>query len=79
MPRCRATATSRCLCCSSIRSAPRRRRRRVAHRPQAQPLDGRIRMALVGAGGFAQGMHLPNLQKLDVTDIELRAVVSRTG
>jgi predicted dehydrogenase/threonine dehydrogenase-like Zn-dependent dehydrogenase len=41
-------------------------------------IEGRIRLALVGAGGFAQGMHLPNLQKL--TDLyELRTVVSRTG
>jgi predicted dehydrogenase/threonine dehydrogenase-like Zn-dependent dehydrogenase len=41
-------------------------------------VDGRIRMALVGAGGFAQGMHLPNLQKLKQS-FDLRTVVSRTG
>jgi len=35
-------------------------------------------MALVGAGGFAQGMHLPNLQKLK-DKFDLRTVVSRTG
>jgi predicted dehydrogenase len=42
------------------------------------PIDGRIKMALVGAGGFAQGMHLPNLQKLS-DQFDLRTVVSRTG
>jgi predicted dehydrogenase len=42
------------------------------------PVDGRIKMALVGAGGFAQGMHLPNLQKLR-DKFDLRTVVSRTG
>jgi predicted dehydrogenase/threonine dehydrogenase-like Zn-dependent dehydrogenase len=39
---------------------------------------GRIKVALVGAGGFAQGMHLPNLVKLRV-DYELHCVASRTG
>ncbi|MBN8974740.1 MAG: bi-domain-containing oxidoreductase, partial [Rhizobiales bacterium] len=43
-----------------------------------EPVDGRIKMALVGAGGFAQGMHLPNLQKLK-DKFDLRTVVSRTG
>jgi predicted dehydrogenase/threonine dehydrogenase-like Zn-dependent dehydrogenase len=42
------------------------------------PIDGRIKLALVGAGGFAQGMHLPNLQKLNNV-FDLRTVVSRTG
>lgn len=42
------------------------------------PVDGRIKMALVGAGGFAQGMHLPNLLKLK-DKFDLRTVVSRTG
>jgi predicted dehydrogenase len=40
--------------------------------------EGAIRVALVGAGGFAQGSHLPNLLKLS-DRFELRAVVSRTG
>lgn len=39
---------------------------------------GRIQVALVGAGGFAQGMHLPNLDKLR-DRFQLRWVVSRTG
>lgn len=38
----------------------------------------RIRLALVGAGGFAKGMHLPNIQSLS-KDFELNAIVSRSG
>lgn len=40
--------------------------------------DGKIGIAIVGAGGFAKGMHLPNIQQLDNL-YELQAVVSRTG
>lgn len=39
---------------------------------------GKIRVALVGAGGFAQGVHIPNLFKLKKY-YELRGVMSRTG
>jgi predicted dehydrogenase len=39
---------------------------------------GRIQVALVGAGSFAQGMHLPNLVKLRA-DYQVRAIMSRTG
>ena len=38
----------------------------------------RVRVALIGAGSFAKGVHLPNLAKLR-DFYELRAVVSRTG
>lgn len=39
---------------------------------------GRIQVALVGAGSFAQGIHLPNLVKLRA-DYQVRAIMSRTG
>ncbi|MCK5644234.1 MAG: bi-domain-containing oxidoreductase, partial [Gammaproteobacteria bacterium] len=38
----------------------------------------RVRVGLIGAGGFAMGMHLPNLQKLS-DKYEIRAICSRTG
>ena len=44
----------------------------------AKPVSGKINVALVGAGGFAKGMHLPNLQKLSNL-YHLRAIVSATG
>lgn len=44
----------------------------------AKPKKDRIAVALVGAGGFAKGMHLPNIQTLDSMYM-LRAVASRTG
>ena len=43
-----------------------------------KPVDGRIKIGVVGAGSFAQGIHLPNLKKLD-NKFDLRSVVSRTG
>ena len=39
---------------------------------------GQIRLALAGAGGFAKGTHLPNLQTLSQS-YHLQAVMSRTG
>ena len=38
----------------------------------------KIQLALVGAGGFAKGMHLPNIKQLSNL-YQLRAVMSRTG
>lgn len=38
----------------------------------------RVRVGMIGAGGFATGMHLPNLQKL-ADKYEIRAICSRTG
>jgi predicted dehydrogenase/threonine dehydrogenase-like Zn-dependent dehydrogenase len=45
---------------------------------RSAPLTGRVRVAVVGAGSFAQGTHIPNLLKLSDT-FELRSVMSRTG
>ena len=40
--------------------------------------DGQLRTAVIGAGGFAQGMHLPNLLKLN-KQFSLNTICSRTG
>lgn len=53
--------------------------RRVTLSPTiARVGNNAIRIALIGAGGFAKGMHLPNLMELK-SDYRLRAVASRTG
>jgi len=52
--------------------------RRTISLARAAAGDAAIAVALVGAGGFAQGTHLPNLLKLH-GQFSLRAVVSRTG
>ncbi|NEP08921.1 MAG: Gfo/Idh/MocA family oxidoreductase [Symploca sp. SIO2C1] len=52
---------------------------RVVPNPQAKAAGKNlIRVAVVGAGGFAKGMHLPNLQTLPNL-YHLQAIVSRTG
>lgn len=52
---------------------------RTVVNPTAKPAgSGQIRLALVGAGGFAKGMHLPNLKALS-DYYHLQAVASRTG
>jgi len=45
---------------------------------RVEPVGGRIGVALVGAGSFAQATHVPNLRRLDDM-FALRAVMSRTG
>jgi predicted dehydrogenase/threonine dehydrogenase-like Zn-dependent dehydrogenase len=46
--------------------------------PKAAPKEGKIRVAVIGAGNFAKSTHLPNLQSLPGI-FDLRAVVSRSG
>jgi predicted dehydrogenase/threonine dehydrogenase-like Zn-dependent dehydrogenase len=52
-------------------------KRKVAVR-RVVPQTGRVRVAVVGAGSFAQATHIPNLLKLK-DSFELRSVMSRTG
>lgn len=50
----------------------------VVNNPRAQSAgQNQIKLALVGAGGFAKGMHLPNIKTLSA--YHLRAVMSRTA
>lgn len=53
-------------------------RRRVDNPAARIADDARVRVALIGAGGFATTMHLPNLDQLK-PHYALRAVVSRRG
>jgi predicted dehydrogenase len=52
--------------------------RQVTNRLAPQPSKNQIGIAVVGAGGFAKGMHLPNIQALSNL-FHLRAIMSRTG
>jgi len=52
---------------------------RTVPNPHAKPAaPGKVRIAVAGAGGFAKGTHLPNLQALSDA-YHVQAVVSRTG
>jgi predicted dehydrogenase/threonine dehydrogenase-like Zn-dependent dehydrogenase len=52
---------------------------RVVLNPAAMPgRKGKIQLAMIGAGAYAKGMHLPILQSL-ADRFHIRAVVSRTG
>ncbi len=46
--------------------------------PRATPRDTALRVGLVGASSFAQGIHLPNMERLR-DRFTLHAVMSRTG
>lgn len=52
--------------------------RKVSNPLAKLAVGDKIRIAVVGAGGFAKGMHLPNLSKLNKY-FHLQAIVSRTG
>ena len=52
---------------------------RTENKISYRPISGRrIRVGVIGAGGFAVGTHLPNLKKLN-DKYEIKAICNRTG
>ncbi len=58
-------------------SDPKTRTRTIQVSKCAPNRDGQLQTAVIGAGGFAQGMHLPNLLKLS-KKFALNTICSRT-
>jgi predicted dehydrogenase/threonine dehydrogenase-like Zn-dependent dehydrogenase len=54
------------------------RRKTVSYRVEGKSATGKIRVGLIGAGGFAKDVHLPNLQSLSGL-YDIRAISSRNG
>jgi predicted dehydrogenase/threonine dehydrogenase-like Zn-dependent dehydrogenase len=52
--------------------------RQITMRPLHRTRDGTVRLAIVGAGAFAQNVHIPNLQKLTAR-FQIEAIVNRHG
>ena len=68
-----------CVLLSYPRGESRVDEQRTVPNPRARPARaGTIGVAIVGAGGFAKGVHLPNLRAMP-RELSLRAVVSRSG
>ena len=59
-------------------SDPKTRTRTIRVSKCTPHRDGQLQTAVIGAGGFAQGMHLPNLLKLS-KKFALNTICSRTG
>lgn len=60
-----------------MESSPAAELRRTLVLKAASPVAGSLGVAVIGAGAFAQGYHLPNLKK--ISGCHLEAVVAKTG